>query len=233
MTHPAMNRLRKLMTVDSASEKKQASPLSPEDRKLTMDAIASDYAARDTSLKATAVVQEWVEIPPDDLDPNEGYADRLYGMLLGFIDENQDGEITDEEQEVFDSYANAVGAYLSKKGVTDADIEKLLSDWDNEAAESIIDYLAGELDDNDADLDEMAFSPEEQEPIFDAVGKQWGISNGKKVLKKIQGFGPKVKRSIKQVMSLKKALRRAFSPDAMRKRAKSMRLQQKMGLNGK
>ena len=79
----------------------------------------------------------------------------------------------------------------------------------------------------------MAFSPEEQEPIFDAVGKQWGISNGKKVLKKIQGFGPKVKRSIKQVMSLKKALRRAFSPDAMRKRAKSMRLQQKMGLNGK
>ena len=192
---------------------------------------ASDYATNDIKLKAVAMVQQWTET--DDLDDGESYADRLIHMVIGIADANKDGEIDEDEQAVVDVALNAIWDYLANYGVDDADIDALLNNWDNDAAERVKDLLAASLpegDDADADIDNFVFNGEDQGAVFDAAYKKvFAVRGGKKVRinKRISGA---VKLSARQKVAIRKAQMKSHSAGAQMRRVKSMKVRSKMGI---
>jgi hypothetical protein len=193
---------------------------------------ADDYTIADIRMKTAAAIQQWAET--DDLDDGESYADRLMALFVGVADANKDGDITDDEQGVLEVALNAGWDYMVKLGVTDEDAGSLLNDWDDDAADRVRDLVASALPDGDDDagseIDDFAFSDEEQEPALDAVyRKRLVIRGGKKVRikKRISGH---VRLSAKQKVAIRKARIKSHSAAAMMRRMKSMRLRRKSGL---
>jgi len=194
---------------------------------------AADYTATDIALKAAASVQEWAETSSDDLDAGEGIADRLFGLLAGIADENMDGEISEDEQNVLVMACEAAWDYMAEKGVSDDDCSKLLNDWDNDVASRVQEVVATSLPDGDAaieDIDSFAFGDEAEEAALDAVyKKRFVVRKGKKVRinKRVSG---KVRLSAKQKMSIRKAGMKSHRAGAQVRRAKSVKIRKKMGL---
>lgn len=197
-------------------------------------------AAFDTQLitkMALSVVGEWAGT--DDLDAGESSADRLMGMIVGISDENHDGEITDDEQDVIDVALSAVYDYLLTLGVTEADAEDLLSNWGAEVGDRVREQVALALpsgeEAEDKAVEALTFTPADQEPVFDSVSmdaayrKVVAIRGGKRVRinKRIAGV---VRLSSKQKVALRKARSKAFSAGAMARRAKSARMRKSMGM---
>ncbi|HZX80984.1 MAG TPA: hypothetical protein VFE72_08550, partial [Lysobacter sp.] len=135
---------------------------------------AGDYATKDVELRGVTALHQWVET--DDLDDGEGFADRLLALFVGIADENKDGDIIEEEQDVIEIALTAAYDYLVTAGVTDEDASALLEDWDETAAERVRDFLAGvmpEGDDTAADeVDAFIFTAADQEPALDAAYKK-------------------------------------------------------------
>lgn len=211
----------------------------PEQVRTFDEARAGDYAASDLATRAAATINQWVET--DDLDESEGLADRLMMMFVGIADENKDGELTDEESDVVSIALGAGYDYLTGHGVKAEDASALLNDWDEDAAERIRDLLAEDLSDGDGDIDNFAFSPEDQEPALDSCmnetldavyRKTFAVRGGKKVRinKRISGT---VRLSAKQKVAIRKARMKSHSAAAMMKRMKSMRIRTRMGLGKK
>jgi hypothetical protein len=192
---------------------------------------AAVYTEQDQKLKAASALQIWTET--NDLEEGETLADRLFGILLGFVDANKNGELDDDEQDVFNSLLNYAWDYLTKYGVTEDDAGMLLNDWDSDAAERIVDLLAASLPEGeaaDADIDAFAFSDSDQEAVFDATYKKvTAVRDGKKVRvnKRVAGT---VRQTPKQKLATKKAQMKSHSAAAQAHRAKSMRVRQKAGL---
>lgn len=193
---------------------------------------ADEYTVRDITLRAVAVVHQWVET--DDLDEGESLADRLLAMLVGIADENKDGELTDDEMAVLEIAINAAGDYLEKQGADGDDIDALLNDWEGDVAERIRDLVASTLPDGEDaaadDIDNFVFGDDDQEPVLDATYKRvFAIRGGKKtrIRKRVAG---KVRLSAKQKMGLRKARMKSHNAGAMLRRAKSMRLRRRSGL---
>lgn len=197
---------------------------------------AESYTQTDISLKAVAVVQQWVET--DDLDDGETLADRLLAMVIGIADANKDGEISEDEQGVIDIALNAIWDYLAQYEVEESDISALLNDWDNDSAERIRDLLAELLPEGEAayaDIDNFVFGSADQDPALDSAAldavykKVMVIRDGKKkrINKRVSGT---VRQSAKQKVAIKKAGLKSHSAKAQMNRAKSMRMRVKSGL---
>ena len=213
-TAPAKNR----QTLDSAAEP-------------TLDS-AGDYATKDVQLRGVTALHQWVET--DDLDDGEGYADRLMALFVGIADENKDGEIGEEEQEVLEIALGAAWDYLAATGVTEGDADALLEDWDEDAAERVRDFLASALPEGEDtasdEVDAFVFSADDQEPALDAVYKKViAVRKGRKVRirKRISGV---VRLSAKQKVAIRKARMKSHSAKATIRRMKSVRLRKRMGL---
>jgi len=193
---------------------------------------ADDYTLRDIQLSAVAAVQQWVEA--DDLDEGENSADRLLALFVGIADANKDGEITEEEQGVLEVALNAAWDYLVKMGVSEEDVETLLNDWEEDAAERVRDLVASVLpegeDEAGADIDNFVFSAEDQEPALDAVYKKRLVIRGGKKVRINKRISGKVRLSAKQKVAIRKARMKSHSAGAMMRRMKSMRLRRKTGL---
>lgn len=222
--------LRDAMKKPAAAPKKTApaldSALAP-----SLDS-AGDYASKDVELKGVTALHQWVET--DDLDDGEGYADRLMALFVGIADENKDGEITEDEQEVLEVALNAAWDYLTASGVTEADADALLEDWNEDAAERVRDFLAGALPDGEdtaaAEVDAFVFTDADQEPALDAAYKKvFAVRKGRKVRirKRISGT---VRLSAKQKVAIRKARLKSHSARALIRRMKSVRLRKRMGL---
>ena len=193
---------------------------------------AAEYESISARMDAVSSVQQWIE--DDDLEEGESSADRLLAMLVGVTDGNQDGELDDDEQEVLDVVREAAWDYLSALGVEDEDIDLLLNEWDEEAAERVRDLVAAALpdgeDEADAALDSFAFDDGDQEAVFDATyRKKVVVRNGKKkrVNKRVAG---NVRLSAKQKLAIRKATMKSRSAKAKARRLKSMKVRKKMGL---
>jgi len=222
MLREAMRRHPPTQTLDSAGNA---------DKEPTLDG-ADDYTLRDIQLSAVAAVQQWVET--DDLDDGENSADRLMALFVGIADANKDGEITEDEQGVLEVALNAAWDYLVKLGVSEEDVETLLNDWDEDAAERIRDLVASVLpegeDEAGADIDNFVFSAEDQEPALDAVYKKRLVIRGGKKVRINKRISGKVRLSAKQKVAIRKARMKSHSAGAMMRRMKSMRLRRKTGL---
>lgn len=193
--------------------------------------------------ESISVVNEWATTSPDDLDAGESMADRLMNMLVGVVDADKDGELSDDEQESVNVGLNATFDYLVTLGVNEDDAAALLSDWPEDVANRVRDFVAGALPDGeDAEnqlIDALVFTPEDQAPVFDSANglqldaayrKVVAIRSGKKVRinKRIAGV---VKLSARQKVALRKARTKAHSASAMASRRRSMRLRRSMGMS--
>lgn len=203
-----------------------------------MDAAGAAYVDQDIALKAAGAVNEWAETTEDDLDAGETLATRLMMLLLGIADIDGDGEINESEQEVVDAAIENAFDYLTAKGVSEADAEALLGDWDDAVGQRVHELILSRLPDGeDATSDDMnafAFADGDgaQESMFDSVGapvldavykKRLAIRAGKKVRinKRISGT---VRLSAKQKLAVRKMLRKTHSAGAQLRRAKSNRI---------
>lgn len=178
---------------------------------------------------AVSIVQEWAE---SDLEAGEGFGDRLYALIVGSATDG-DEDMTDDEAEYAASVAELVGDYLEGKGIDAADVESLLSDdpsFDNDVAARVHDALLDKLPQgDDAMLDDAdKFVSGDDDEMLDAVYKKVvAIRGGKKVRikKRISG---KVRLTAAQKGAVRKMQRKTFSGAAKMKRAKSMRLRQRL-----
>ena len=185
-------------------------------------AVAFDSASftdAQIALESAAVIEQWAET--DDLDDGETLADRLANMIVGIANEDADGELTDDDQDVIEDAMEAAGDFLAGYGVDEADIDLLLNERDNDAAERVQDLLQAEMADMDGAGCDKKLSGDDL--AFDATyKKQRVIRDGKAkwVRKRVSGT---VRMSAKQKLALKKARRKAHSSAAKMKRKKSNR----------
>ncbi|THA14496.1 hypothetical protein [Rodentibacter pneumotropicus] len=189
---------------------------------------------------------EWCETTEDDLegDEGEGFGDRLFSLMIAVADDNQDGELDEDEQEVVTIGLNAVYDYMVSKGVTEENAGALLDEFDNDLARNVHEFILGKLpqgeDEMQDELDALIFSTEENEAVLDsalaneiitdaAYRKVFAIRNGKKmrINKRISG---KVRLTAKQRAAIRKAQRRANTGAAKMRRLKSFKMRRRMGM---
>lgn len=197
----------------------------------------SNYSDTDVSLKAVAAVHAWAET--DDLDGGEGYADRLFGLLVGIADADMDGEIGESEADVVEMAANAAWDYMSSKGVADEDLSELFNEWDNEVGARVHELLLAKLPNGEEasadDMDSFVFGDGSDEAALDSAvldatyKKKIVVRKGKKVRinKRVAGT---VRLSAKQKLAVRKMLRKSHGAMATMRRAKSVRVRKQMGL---
>lgn len=191
---------------------------------------AGEYEHMSLRMDAVAVIQQWIE--EDDLDDGESSADRLLAMMVGIADDNQDGELDEDENEVVDVAREAAWDYLSALGIGDEDIALLLDDWDDEAAERIRDAVAAALPDGDEAfdaIDDFTFDEADQEPVFDATYRKRTVVRGGKKMRVNKRVSGNVRLSGKQKLAIRKARKKAHSPRAKARRLKSMKVRRRMG----
>lgn len=184
-----------------------------------IDAHAAELAA--------SAVQQWAET--DELGEGEGYADRLLTLLVGAVDEDIDGDLSEEESDDLLELTNAAADYLASLGVADDDIDALLNDWDNEAGERVQELVVGKLADG-ADAAGFVFGDGSDEAALDAVYKKTiAVRKGKKVRinKRVSGT---VRLSAAQKVAVAKMRRKSNTGIAKLRRKKSVRIRQKLGL---
>lgn len=243
-THPASDLLRGLMT-PAAPAKGSRKGKTVFDGTGDDDAVGggpADYASTDLRVKAAAIVQEWAVTSPDDLGEGETLADRLLMLVMGVIDMDMNGEVSDDEQQVAAVLLDYMWDYLSSKGVSDDDCDALLNNWDVDAAIRVKDLIADSVPaDEDAaadDVDGFAFDDDSQTALFDSAGeviydasyrRTTVVRGGRKVRinKRVSG---NVHLSAKQKVAVKKMLRKSHSASATIKRMKSMRLRARAGM---
>lgn len=215
--HAAQNQAA---TLDSTSTQKR----DPEDN-ITLDS-AANYALTSIASEAIAALHQWAET--SDLDDGETLADRLVSLMVGIADANKDGELDDDEQDVVETALEAAWDYLASLGVSESDISALLNDWDDNAANNILDLVATSLpegeDSADAAIDAFVFGDKDQGAVFDATyAKRMVVRNGKKtrINKRISGT---VRLSAKQKLAVKKMLMKSHSSKSKARRMRSMKI---------
>jgi len=190
--------------------------------------FADQFSDSNTSLMAVSAVQQWAET--DDLTEGEGYADRLLSLLVGVVDDDLDGELSDEEAEDLLELSDAAADYLESLGVSEDDISQLLNDWDNEAGERVQELVASKLEDG-AEPTDFVFGDGSDEAALDAVyKKKLVVRKGKKIRinKRVSGT---IRLSAAQKVAVAKMRRKSNTGMAKLRRAKSMRVRARAGLN--
>lgn len=197
---------------------------------------ASVYTNQDIALKAAAAVVDWSETQLEDLDVGETLLDRLIVLLTGIADANMDGEISEDEADMYDSAANAAWLYLSSKGASDEDLEAMFNREDDDAADRVQELLGNMLPDNyddiNDDINDFAFAEGDgsDEATFDSVFKKIkAFRNGAKtfIKKRISGV---VHRSAAQKAAVRKMQAKSHGAAAQAKRKKTMRKRTQAGM---
>jgi hypothetical protein len=238
--HPAAEYLRPLLTPAKPEPKRARNVFDAADDD-TPAAPGADYANANLRVQAAAIAQEFAATPDDALADDETLADRLMALVVGAVDADKDGELSDEEAQVAGIVLEALYDYLASKGVSDEDCDALLNNWDADAAARVRDLLAdgsGDDEASDADIDGFAFGDDAESAVFDDTGalmfdaaykKKTVIKHGKKVRinKRISGH---VRLSAKQKIAVRKMQRKSHSAVATIRRMKSLRVRKASGL---
>lgn len=240
--YPAADALRSILTPQPEPKKPVRVILDDAGEEPDEGSSAAVYEGQRTRMLAAAIIQAWVATPADALDEDETMADRLFSLVLGSIDDDIDGDISDDEADAANDVLDAAWDYLASKGVPEDDCDALLNDFDTAAADRVRDLLAETLpaDDDDAlaDLDAFAFDDDAERSVFDDAGelvldavykKKVVIRKGKRMRMRKRVSG-RVRLTAKQKIAVRKMLRRSHSAKAKMQRMKSMRIRRRMGL---
>lgn len=189
------------------------------------DGANATYMIQDLKIAVGHVLLQWLE--EDDSDSL--YGDLLFNLCVGIVDENHNGELDDNEQELFNVVLNLAYTFITEQGITEEDAQSLLIDFDNEVAERVRDFLKDKLppgDETDNLIEQFAFEKENME--YDAVYKKmFAVRAGKKtwIRKKVSGV---VRISAKVRQALTKARLKSHSASAQMHRMKSLRLRKRL-----
>jgi len=189
----------------------------------------SSYTFHDIAIKTAAAIQQWAET--NDLGGGETYANRLFALMIGVADENQDGEISEDEQMVMDAVLNTAFDYLLRHGAAEEDVDILLNDWDDSAGDRVRELLISALPEGDAagdDINSFAFGSD-QGAVFDAAYKVKMVVHGGRKMRMRKRVSGTVHRSGAQKLAMRKAQMKSHSATAMMHRAKSMKVRHTMG----
>jgi len=190
-----------------------------------MDGVDTAELA-EIKLKAMSAFDVWESMEEDDLAPDEGYADRLQSLLVGIWSPDKDGDIDDDESYMVDIACDFVEEWLRERGISEEDITAILEEWDNEAAERVIEFLQSK---DEGAFDNIYGGAYNQNATFDAAYKKKIVfKDGQKTIKRKRVSGH-VKMTPAQKMGLKKAQRKSHNATANRKRMKSKKARKRAG----
>ena len=223
MTHRTLiqEALHKNFTMDSAK---------PDD---AQNAAAFDFHSKNLAISASASVQQWAEEDEGDLGASETFADRLFALLIGIIDEDINGKLTSNQQDEFQYIREYAAQYMRRHGVDTDDVEAILNDWDTDAAERARDVIVSSLPDGDEaadDINQFVFGVKATTLDSATYRPTVAIRDGQKAIVKIRIAGH-FTMSPAQKTALKRARLKAKSPAAIRRREHSLALRKKMGIH--
>lgn len=188
---------------------------------------------------AAAAIQAWAEDEPP-LDEKETYADRLLALLVGIVDENQNGELDANEQEEFDEVLDYAQQYLERLGVDSDDAFAFLDNWDADQALCIRDLVIAHLPDGeDALLDIVSFvqgdgiamdsanTKKSANPLRLSSTKKVVFVHGRKTFKR--SYVGRVILTAKQKAALAAGRKKSHSATAQRNREKSLKARNNAG----
>lgn len=185
-----------------------------------LDAAADDLGEKQVRANAMAAVLAW-------LDGSDFSYAELEAIVAGLADVDDDGEITEPEEELFNDLLVMAADALVELGGNAENVKTFIDDESNEAGEKLAAHLTKKLDETDKSDDEIVSEyAVKAKLILDATQKV--VRAGKVVLIK-KRLKPK-KMTSAQKQALKKARRKANNSGARRKRAKSMKLRQNRGM---
>ena len=185
-----------------------------------LDSAADDLAEKQFRSDAMATALTWVE-------EGDYSNDALVGLVSGMADVDQDGEISDSEEEYYDDLLVMTADALVELGGDPSNIRQFLENGDDEAGEKLGAYLASKLNYLSASDDQVVSNYAVSESlIMDATQKV--VRNGRVQLKKKPTR--KKKMSSAQKQALKKARKKSNTSAARKKRAKSNKVRKSRGM---
>ncbi|MFI3273231.1 hypothetical protein [Vibrio sp.] len=185
-----------------------------------LDAASDDLGEKQLRANAMAAVLAWLE-------DNDYSYEALDAIVAGLSDLDDDGEITEPEEDLFNDLLVMVADVLATLGGEEANIKSFIDDESEDAGEKLAAYLNKKLEANDKSDDELITEyAVKAQLVLDATQKV--VRNGK--VKLIKKRTKKRRMSAKQKAALKKARRKANNSGARRERAKSMKKRQQSNM---
>ena len=185
-----------------------------------LDDASDDLGEKQIRANAMAAVLAWLEAA------DFNYAE-LEAIVAGLADIDEDGEITEPEEELFNDMLTMAADALTELGGNADNVKAFIDEESTEAGEKLAAFLIAKLESNEKSDDDLVVEyAVKAKLILDATQKV--VRNGKVQLIK-KRLKPR-KMSSKQKQALKKARRKANNSGARRKRAKSMKLRKSRNL---
>ena len=189
---------------------------------LIVEAAADTFTDQQLRSMAMSTALTWI---------NDGdfTFETLDALAVGMIDLDDDGEVSEDEEDDYNDLLSSVAESLIRLGAKAENVIAFIDDEDNAAGAKLGEHIAGKLQASNIEDDELILrhvTTKIGDAIFEATVKV--VRGGKVVLKKKRL--KKYRMSTAQRQALKKARRKANSSAARRKRRKSMRLRKQRSL---
>ena len=189
---------------------------------LIVEAAADNFTDQQLRSMAMSVSLTWV-------NDGEHTFEALDALAVGMIDLDDDGEVSEDEEDDYNDLLSAVAEALIRLGASAENVVAFIDDEDDDAGAKLGEFISGKLAASEIDDDEVIMrhvTTQIGDAIFEATVKV--VRNGKVVLKKKRI--KKYRMSAAQRQALKKARRKANSSTARRNRRKSMRMRKQRNL---
>lgn len=189
----------------------------------TNDDEVAGFSKKQAKASAMAAALTWV-------DEGDFSFASLDVLVVGLSDADEDGEITDEEEDVYNDILQETASALVALGGEAKNVEDFINNEDDKAGAKLGSRLASALDDIDTDDDEIVSrfatgGAVFECAVFEAVEKVIKGGEVKYVKKRMK----KRRMTAKQRAALKKARRKSNTSAARRNRAKSMKVREQRG----
>ncbi|EHU8077701.1 TPA: hypothetical protein ACMDRZ_003057 [Vibrio cholerae] len=185
-----------------------------------LDDASDDLAEKQIRANGMAAALTWME------DEDASY-ENFEAIVAGLADVDEDGEVTEPEEELFNDILNFAADALVELGANAENVQSFINDESEQAGEKLHAYLSEKLSSNEKSDDELITEyAVKAKLVLDAT--QRVIRDGK--VKLIKKPLKKKRLSSAQRAALKKARRKANNSGARRKRAKSMKARRQRGM---
>lgn len=178
-----------------------------------LDAASDDLGEKQLRANSMSAALAWLE-------GDEFTYESFEALVAGLADLDDDGDITEPEEDLFNELLVMTADALTVLGGADANVKTFIDDENTDAGEKLAAHLNDKLSGNEkSDAEIITEYAVKAKLVLDATQKV--VRNGK--VKLIKKRTKKRRMSPKQKAALKKARRKANNSGARRKRAKSMK----------
>ena len=162
------------------------------------------------------------------LDEGDYTYEALDSLAAGVADVDFDDEVGDDEEDYYNDILDAISDAMVFLGAESGNVADFLNEEDDDAGEKLGEFLAGKLEDDSRDEDEIIGDFAVRESLV-AESTIRVIRGGEVVRKKKRIRKPK-RLSAAQRAALKKARRKAHTGPAKLARRKSLKIRKRRGL---